>query len=332
MPSGDYLERCIIALVDRPYVSDPDDTRFRVTISALLGRDYASIIGAESFTDTITALFAPIRSDPITVIRNRTGLGETVVRGLLNYRPTGKIPFSTMVLIVRAFLRRRHKNAGLDERGPRTIAELKRFDDLAVKFTQQVKAGAITIEPMQLQELQAQAEELIPEREPPPPPPKTDKPQMQKQEGQDPHAIRAAAAALLAARTALDGQLQALVLQFPDVLGTVVVPQPSVQTPTEQVTPSGPTADRLKELVLTQGPMTGLEVTLTSTFFRQMILLSERICDLSEEQRLTLLRELDPLLVRLSRLIQATGLKEPAAYLRMLEESGSAGALLGVKR
>lgn len=297
MPSGELLERCIIGVSIDLYVSDPDDTRFKVAADAILGPNFRDWIDAADFTEALTRLFEKWeRDESVIVIRNYTGLNESVIRSLRDYKKTGKTTLKTILNVIRVLLERKDKT------------RLEEFDQRATQFEKDVEQGVITIEPM------AREVTVPPEppraADPPPGPAKAAAPEpvstpVPAMPAEQPTGLSSLieaqalllAATLLSTRATIDGQLQGLQLHFPDLLRSLS------SSGSRSIPPLKRSSDPIEE---------------TLELLERLIALSEQTCSLPEAERVAALRRFDPLLVKLKQTFDAAGVAEPADYLRMV--------------
>lgn len=293
LPSDEMLARCLVGVALGFYSGHPDTVRFQVAADALLGVRFEEVIGCRTFPEAVARLLDPWRDRAPTIIANKTGLGGHAVENLLTYEPRrGNIPYDTIVKVLRGVFVQKHPDRA------------EEFGALSAQFVQQARHGALTLLPMQLGERvqvpSANPPLPSPSSPPAPPAPSAPTPMPVKQ---DEGAVLSAAAALLAARGALDAQLEALRLQHPDMLahlprtgGSQPQPKPAARS---------------------------IETQLT-----ELIDQIEQICGLPEDERATLLSRLDPHLVALQQIIEAAGTKQPVQYLKMVR-SGRPAELVG---
>lgn len=106
-PSDEYLVRAIIGLSSGFAEGDPDNVRFMLLAESILGLKPKSV-GLNSFEQALDVLFEGMRDDAQSVIANRTGIHRNVVHCLLDYKPTGKLTAATMVLVLRAIIKKKY--------------------------------------------------------------------------------------------------------------------------------------------------------------------------------------------------------------------------------
>lgn len=317
-PSGEYLARAVTGLTMGLIATDPDDTRFQVTAQALLGRNFAELLGVSSLAQAANLIFEGRRDEPISVLSNRTGLDEWVVRSLLEYRPTGKRQYPTMIGVIRTILSRRYAE------------RLTEFDSLTHAFLKNVDAGEITIEPLKLERHAASpASEQDSSTKQVTTPPRVHPALVQAQPPSVARSVpaqvsvhealvRSVAAILLASRASIDGQLIGLQVQFPWL--TLDATLPALAPPPR---------DMIEELLVHgTAPLSPNQVELVVGRFVEMVQLARMVCQIPEDQRSTLLGRLDKPLVQLQQILEAAGTAEPEQYLEMLKHSRYGGELL----
>lgn len=305
-PSGENLERCLIGLTTGLICSHKDDTRFRLVADAILGKDYAQVLCVTTLEEAVESIIGPHRSDPETVIANRTGLTPSIVGTLRRGQFNGSIPMTTMIQLVRTLFKRSHKD------------HLGQFDLTAQRFLETQKQRHVAIEPVNLAkrvEPASEAETAVEEPRVPAKPPPITKPAADSSFGLQ--QVRALAAMLTLVHSNAEAELRALAIQFPDL----------VPSSTDEQRHQVP-AIRPLESLLSASHLSRAQIDLVVRIFEETVALAIKICSLAEDQREAILGALDPFLAQMQGAIEAAGTKEPEEYLEILRGSRTAAALL----
>ncbi len=334
-PYGETLERTIIALASPLHIGHCDSARFMVAGEAILGNMFAQM-GITSLETGLDVVFENIRDRATSVIANKTGLGKSVITGLLQFKPSGKIPLKTILSLLRVLFERREKkrlSTGVSvEQFKKTLdARLEAFDVRAKQFEEENNLRVLSVPPIpDTMEVASTVEKKISPKSPQTAP--APKPRVPATEVAEPTPattparlavpadspspsssmdaqIRALAGALLTQAQSARTQLEVLRMQFPKILGNV-----SQARDVEVVPPnSQPKLDDTDRFV---------------NQFHEILLTARAVFKLPPAQRTAVLRRLDPLLVELQTTIEACGMEEPLEFINLQLSGRAAGQLL----
>ncbi len=336
MPAGEALKRCVIMLtIGFTRALDPerpcrDTVRFRVLGERLLGAPTKDVLGIETFEELHSEVFRDLEGRTTSVIKNKTGLSESVIDRLKNwsYPSDGRTASDTIIRLMEIVIER--KRPEILGRYKRAVASLKKtgrkrrvtmpvYWHVVDDAEQAAPAPALDLAPVSKPEQQSdravapgQRISSLERAEPPAEPAPVSEPSVQVPESTLIELAKSAAAVQEILR--LHPELSE---RLPDGLGAGQKPSLCQACPLEAVLMQG---DVQHTPELEQASIRRV---------RELEVIVRTICTWSDDIRDRILREMDNPLTTLSDLFFALELEEPEKFL---EQQGLQQHAIGLVR